>query len=228
MRRCLLLLLTTLLVTVAATAQTVQQWRDSLSVLSRQISARPQSTDLRLRKAAVNIELGQWDYAIDEYGRVLEIDDKNLSALYFRAYAYNHLRRYDMARADYERFLNIMPRHFEARLGLAMTKRNQGKQMEALDELNRLVEMYPDSALSYAVRAGFEMEREQYELALYDWDEAISRDATNLEYKVSKYSALWALKRYDEARRLGDALVKQGVEQSVLEPLQTPRRKRRR
>lgn len=228
MRRCLLLLLTTLLVTVAATAQTVQQWRDSLSVLSRQISARPQSTDLRLRKAAVNIELGQWDYAIDEYGRVLEIDDKNLSALYFRAYAYNHLRRYDMARADYERFLNIMPRHFEARLGLAMTKRNQGKQMEALDELNRLVEMYPDSSLSYAVRAGFEMEREQYELALYDWDEAISRDATNLEYKVSMYSALWALKRYDEARRLGDDLVKQGVEQSVLEPLQTPRRKRRR
>lgn len=227
MRRVLLLLIVSL-GTLAATAQTAQQWRDSLSVLNRQIAIHPESTDLRLRKAAVNIELEQWEYAIEEYGRVLEIDGKNVSALYFRAYAYNHLRRFDMARADYERFLGLMPRHFEARLGLAMTKRNMGKTGEAQDELNLLVEMYPDSALAYAARAGFEQELEQYELSLYDWDEAISRDAANVEYRVSKYGVLWAMKRYDEARRLGEELVRQGVGQSALERLQTPRRRQRR
>ena len=44
-------------------AQTAQQWRDSLAVLGRQIEASPHSVELRLRKAAVNLELGQWDYA---------------------------------------------------------------------------------------------------------------------------------------------------------------------
>lgn len=227
MRRPFLLFVATLL-SVASFSQTMQEWRDSLAVLNRQISLNPSSTDLRLRKAAVNIELSQWEYAIEEYGRVLELDARNLSALYFRAYAYNQLRQYDMARADYEHFLSIMPRHFDAQLGLAMTKRNLGRKMETHDDLNRLVEMFPDSALAYAARAGFEQEQEQYDAALFDWDEAIRLQPHRLEFQVSKYSVLWALRRYDEARRLADTLVKQGVPLSALERLQPPARKRRR
>ena len=151
----------------SALAQSSSAWRDSLAVLNKAITANPQSTDLRLRKAAVNIELEQWDYAIEEYGRVLGIDANNLPALYYRAFAHNHLRHYDMARADYERFLQLLPRHFEARLGLAMTMRRQGKTRDVTDELNRLVQMFPDSAVAYAVRADFEQEQAQYDLALY-------------------------------------------------------------
>lgn len=225
MRNALPFILFLLLSTGSAVAQ---NWRDSLTVLNRQIESHPTSTDLRLKKAAVNIELEQWEYAVEEYGRVLQLDERNLSALYFRAYAYNHLRRYDMARADYEHFLSLMPRHFDAQLGLAMTKRNLGRTLETQDDLNRLVEMFPDSALAFAARAGFEMEQDQYDLALYDWEEAIRLAPGKVDYLVSKYSVLWELKRYDEARRLGDELVMQGVPLSALERLQTPRRKRRR
>ena len=209
-------------------AQTPQQWRDSLAVLNKQISASPQSTDLRLRKAAVNIELQQWEYAVEEYGRVLEIDDKNLAALYFRAYAYNHLRRYDMARADYERFLSIMPRNFDARLGLAMTRRNMGNAHETQEELNRLVAMYPDSAVAYAARADFEQEQEQYDLALYDWDEALRLRPDRQDFLLSKFSVLWAMRRYDEARRLHDELIKAGVPRNVLDRLQGQQQKQKR
>ena len=227
MRRLSFLFVAALL-SVASPAQTLQQWRDSLTVLNRLISNAPASTDLRLRKAAVNIELSQWEYAVEEYGRVLELDAKNLSALYFRAYSYNQLRQYDMARADYEHFLSIMPRHFDAQLGLAMTKRNLGRKTETSDDLNRLVEMFPDSALAYAARASFEQEQEQYDAALYDWEEAIRLQPQRLEFQVSRYSVLWALKRYDEARRLADTLVKQGVPLYALERLKPPARKRRR
>ncbi len=197
-------------------AQTPQQWRDSLAVLNKQITAQPASTDLRLRKAAVNIELNQWEYAIEEYGRVLDIDKNSLSALYFRAYAYNHLRHYDLACADYEHFLSILPRNFEARLGLAMTKRNMGRKLETGDELNRLVEMYPDSAVAYAARAAFEQEEKQYDLSLYDWDKALLLSRNNTEYLLAKYHVLWAMKRYDEARRLQRELLKAGVSQALL------------
>ena len=87
----------------------MEQWRDSLTVLSRAITQNPQSVDLRLRKAAVNLELSQWDYAVDEYGRVLELDAKNLTALFFRAYAHNQLRHYDQAVADYDKLLSLVP-----------------------------------------------------------------------------------------------------------------------
>ena len=169
--------------------------RDSLAALNALIAQNPQSTDLRLRKAAVNIELQQWDYAIEEYGRVLQIDNNNLSALYFRAYAHNHLRRYDLARADYERFLSLLPRHFDARFGLAMTKRAMGRRVEAMDELNRLVELFPDSALAYAVRADYELELEQYDAALYDWNEALRLEPDNEEFRAARLRVIESMGR---------------------------------
>ena len=211
----------------SALAQSSSAWRDSLAVLNKAITANPQSTDLRLRKAAVNIELEQWDYAIEEYGRVLGIDANNLPALYYRAFAHNHLRHYDMARADYERFLQLLPRHFEARLGLAMTLRRQGKTRDVTDELNRLVQMFPDSAVAYAVRADFEQEQAQYDLALYDWDEALRLANGRQEYQLGKYGVLWAMRRYDEARRLGEQLLEAGVPNATLKQLQVDGRKKK-
>jgi tetratricopeptide (TPR) repeat protein len=196
-------------------------------VLNKAITANPQSTDLRLRKAAVNIELQQWDYAIEEYGRVLSIDANSLPALYYRAFAHNHQRHYDMARADYERFLQLLPRHFEARLGLAMTLRRQGKTRDVADELNRLVQMFPDSAVAYAVRADFEQEQAQYDLALYDWDEALRLANGRQEYQLGKYGVLWAMRRYEEARRLGEQLLEAGVPNATLKQLQVDGRKKK-
>ena len=65
---------------MAMTPVQAQEWRDSLATLNRLIDNNPRSTDLRLKKAAVNIELGQWEYAVEEYGRVLQLDKKNLAA----------------------------------------------------------------------------------------------------------------------------------------------------
>ena len=164
---------------------TTNRLRDSLTTLNTLIAANPHSADLRLRKAALNIELNQWEYAIEEYGRVLQQDPTNLTARFFRAYAHNHLRHFDAARDDYEHFLSIVPRHFEARLGLAMVKRNQGRTIEAADEFNRLVEQYPDSALAYAVRADFEDEQGQLDLARYDYQQALRLHPANAEYRVA-------------------------------------------
>lgn len=156
----LFLLAIALSATLATSAQNAQEWRDSLAALNKAIALQPRSTDLRLRKAAVNIELNQWDYAIDEYGRVLQLDADNLAARYFRAYAHNHQRHYDLALRDYEAFLAQVPSHFEARMGLAMVKRKLGRQVDTVDELNRLVQQHPDSAVAYAVRADYERELE--------------------------------------------------------------------
>ena len=215
MRKLLLCAMLALL-SLSASAQTRQEWRDSLTRLNDSIRLKPYDTDLRLRKAAVNIELEQWDYAAEEYGRVLRIDPKNLAALYYRAYVNTTLRRYDLAKSDYETFLTILPKHFEAQLGLAMIKRKLEHSADALDELNRLVQAFPDSALSYAARAGYEAELKQYDLALYDWDEALKRAPRNKEYQVSKVDVLIAMKRYDEAWRQLEQLMRQGVPKAAL------------
>lgn len=199
-----------------AIAQTHSDWLDSLSVLNKQIDRAPHSVELRLRKAAVNIELGQWEYAIDEYGRVLSLDEDNLTALYFRAYANTHIKRYDLAVNDYRSILSRVPRHFEAQLGLAMVLQQMERTSEAVDVLNQLIQMFPDSATAYVARASLEMNQKQYELSLYDWDEAMKINPDNIDYLVSKVEVLLMMKQKKQARRLLQQAISQGASQAAL------------
>ena len=204
-------LIFTLLLTVSVLrAQTPQQWRDSLAVLNSLINQQPRSTDLRLKKAAVNIELNQWEYAIEEYGKVLQLQPRNLAALFYRAYALTTLRRYGEARADYETFLQIAPINLEARLGLANVLENLGRTTDALDELNRAVQQFPNAATAYAARALLETKLRQVEPALYDWTEAIRLEPSNTGYVVSKVDLLLQQNRPREARRELDAAISRG------------------
>ena len=203
-------------VALGAAAQTPRQWRDSVSVLIEKINLYPNNLDLRLKKAEANINLQQYDYARDEYTAVLKKDERNLAALYFRAFCHTQLRQYSFARADYEAFLAIQPEHLEARLGLAHVLQLLGRRTDAADELNRAVQMFPDSADAYAARAVFETQLEQYDAALYDWDEALRLAPKNAELTASKVDVLLRLGRKKEAREALDQSVKQGTPRAAL------------
>ena len=75
-----------------------------------------------------------------------QVDPHHLAAFFYRAYAQKNLRRYDLARQDYEEVLKRVPGHYEARLCLAQICQLTGKMTEAVDHLNRLVELAPDVA----------------------------------------------------------------------------------
>ena len=190
---------------VCAEAQTPQQWRDSVTTLMEQIRLNPKNVMLRLRKAEANINLQQWDYAIAEYGDILRLDERNLAALYFRAYCYNQQKHYDLAKT-----------HIEAHLGLAHTLQKMGRRADTVDQLTRTIQLFPDSASAYAASAAYETEQELYDVALYDWDEAIRRDPKNVDYAVSKIDVLLRMKRILDARIALDALVRQGVSRAAL------------
>lgn len=199
---------------VAMTSQhtvQAQNWRDSLNVLNKQIATLPWSTDLHLRKAAVNLELQQWQYAVDEYGLVLQREPENPAALFYRAYANTHLRRLDLARRDYEDLLGFVPRHMQARLSLAYVLQQMGRTTDALDQLNQTVEQFPDSAVVYASRAALERELGQTEAALYDWEQASRLDVKNVDYVVSQADMLISLGRKKQARRVLDLAVDRGI-----------------
>lgn len=205
---------------VGACAQlTNEQWRDSLSVLNKQIMTSPYNTDLYLRKAAVNLELEQWDYAIETYSDVLLKDPKNPAALFYRAFANSKMRRYDLARIDYEDFLEEIPESVEGRLGLAYILGKMDRKKEAMDTYNQLVEGHPDEPLVYAARAGYEAEEKYYDLAIYDWDKAIELAPDNYNFLVSKADVLITMYELDEAKQCLDLAVKKGAPRGELRGL---------
>lgn len=200
----------------SSSAQTRQEWRDSLETLSANLKQDPTNIDLRLRKAEADIQLEQWDYALAESGRILRADERNLAALFFRAYVHEKQKHYDLAKVDYDAFLAIEPVHLEARLGLAHVLQKMGRKQDTIDELNRIVQMFPDSADAYAARAAYETELQQYEVAVYDWGEAARLNPDNVDYTISKVDVLLRLGRQKEAREALDSLVARGTPRGLL------------
>lgn len=209
-------LLSCFLIPSFSQSPTRQQWRDSLEVLNGAIRKDPNNLHLHLLKAEANINLDQWDYALAEYGKILHVDENNLAALYFRAYVHTQQHHYDLAKVDYEAFLRINPGHLDAHIGLAHVLHKMGRKTETMDEFNRIVQLFPDSADAYATRAAYETEQKLYEIALYDWDEAYKRNAKKVEYGVSKADLLIRLGRWKEAKATLDAIVAKGTPRAAL------------
>ena len=200
-------------------AQTAQQWRDSMEVLNRQIKLEPKyNVDTHLHKAAVNLQLQQFDYAIEEYTTILTYSAHNPAALFYRAYAHENLRHYVLACNDYKELLKWVPLHFEARLGLSYVYQQMNDKQGAYDELNALVEQHPDSATADVARASFEQNvLKQPSVALYDWQQASKLNPANREYQISQVKLLIDMKRREEARDLMDKMVHAGVPRGSLQ-----------
>lgn len=211
-----MLLFAAVFAVTAARAQTQQQWRDSLRVVNGLIELHPDSVGLQLDKAAVCLQLHEWEDAITACGKVLGRDGGNLSALFYRAYANNNLRRHELAKNDYERFVSMSPRNMEARLGLAYTYTKLDRNIDALNETSTLIELYPDSSIVYEARAEIEKNMKAYDAALYDLDEAIKRDPKNSDLFVSKVEILILLNRKKDAKNALDEAVRNGVPRGTL------------
>ena len=196
---------------------TQKEWRDSLSVLNRQIMSSEYSSDLYLRKAAVNLELQQWDYAIETYNDILKRDPSNPAALFYRGYANGKMRRYELAANDYRSFLKVAPENIDGMLALAFICIKQGKNNEAMDNYNRIIEIFPDHSVAYASRALLESEDGFLDAALMDWDKAIEYDSKNIDYLVSKADLLIRMNRKADARRTLDEAVKKGASRGQLQ-----------
>jgi len=194
--------------------------RDSLAEASRQLDYHPDSTDLRLKKAAWNVQLEEWETALDEYSQVLRQEASrggtSLAALFYRAYVNERLGRYNFARLDYNNFLKVVPGNFEAQLGLALLNEKDKHYTEAMDGINRLVNQYPDSAVAYAARAGMEKERGMTELAIYDFTEAIKRDGSNVDYLLNRVDLYIRQGELGKARADLDRCVALGVSRARL------------
>lgn len=204
------------LLPVSGLAQQREALRDSLKKATEALAYHPDSVDLRLKKAAWNLQLEQWQYAKDEYDRVLSKDQRNIAALYYRAFANQKLGRYNFARLDYENLLQRVPGHFSALLGLALLNQKDNHHTEALNQINQLVSQHADSAVAYAARAGIEVEQGMLELGEYDYSEAIKRDRKNTDYLLNRAELRIRLGKTEKARDDLDRLVSLGVPRPAL------------
>lgn len=197
-------------------AQGNAHYLDSLDAASEKLRKFPDNIDLRLKKASWNMMLQQWEYAQKEYDAILKRDSNNVAALYYRAYTYEKLHRYKYARRDYETMLKIVPGNFNGMLGLALLCQKDMHYTEAMNLINQLIQLHPDSAVAYAARGGMELERNMLELAEYDYGEAMKRAPEDTDFILNRANVRLKLGRRREAKEDLDLAVKKGVPRPAL------------
>src|SRR6185295_6290721 len=90
----------------------------------------PQDADYRNNRGAVKIQKGDWQGAIADCSRAIEMNPRQRDAYSNRAFAYSSTGQYDGAIADSRRALELSPDHPQSFIqygtigyGLAQTRR---------------------------------------------------------------------------------------------------------
>ncbi len=91
--------------------------------------------------------------------------------------------------------LELNSLHEDARLGLAILNSKDGRPREALEQLEALVQFYPNHAKHYLARASLYVERKEYEKAKKDIAVAFELEPENPECYLSRASLYIAMKK---------------------------------
>jgi Tfp pilus assembly protein PilF len=89
--------------------------------------------------------------------------------------------QYEEAVKEFSEALGKNPEHAMARLGLALTYMQMGRESEAIQEFNLAIELNPELAAAYADRGILYDQMGEHEKALADYRKAIELDEEILE-----------------------------------------------
>lgn len=164
------------------------------------LNTAPHNVTLRMARGGLYLLMGNLNKALVDYSDVLDWNEDQKDALFMRAYIYKEKHLYKEARADYETLLELDPANEEARIGLVIVNENDNRPREAMEQINAMIIQTPDHAVLFAIRAGMEQARKQYEAAEDDFTTAIELDPGNVDYFINRASLYIETKREKEAR----------------------------
>ncbi len=126
------------------------------------------------RRGIVNLVLKDYDKALRCFATYLDLKPADTQVMFYRGYAYQQQGKRNEALAEYQKVLATDPNHESANTAVAVIKAGQGHHSEAIDIMDRLIARNPKAASLYEMRGTFEMESSKNQMALYDFNKAIS------------------------------------------------------
>jgi serine/threonine protein kinase/tetratricopeptide (TPR) repeat protein len=149
-------------------------------------------------------QLKQWDKAVAEYSKVIELRPDHPAAFAGRAIAYDALKQRDKAIADYTQAIELDPKNVGAWTNRAFAYSQLKQYDKALADYSKAIELEPKLVWGWTNRAWAYRALGQLDKALADLTKAIELDPKNslaLRGRALTYSNL---NQYDKA--IGDLI----------------------
>jgi tetratricopeptide (TPR) repeat protein len=179
----------------------------------------PKRGSLYLQRGLSNLELDNYQTALDDLDRAYELDHSNkLAILVCRARALEGLGKYDLSLADLDKAIQEDPKFILAYISRADTYLSRGDDGKALADLEEALRLDPRQPRAYFLRARYYKRQNKNDLALKDFSTAVFLDASFLDRDYSRSGADRDLRdHFNKALKLGrsketsPALVERGI-----------------
>ena len=128
------------------------------------------------RRGATYAQMGQYDKALADFDRAIDLDPQYAGAIALRGETYRLMGEYDKALADFDRAIELEPSLNWAIALRGETYRQMGEHARALAEFDRAIELDPQDAWAIASRGQTYGQMGEHAKALADFDRAIELD----------------------------------------------------
>ena len=148
------------------------------------------------RGSAYN-ELHQYDKAVTDFSKVIELDPKHVRAWTNRGVAYNELHQYEKAIADLTKATELDPKNGTVwrNRGYAYSELHQYDK--AVTDFSKVIELDPNSAPAWNDRGVAYLRLRQYDKALADFKKTLELAPTD---PVGQNNLAWLLAACPEAK----------------------------
>jgi len=157
-----------------------------------------------LRLGIYELDLKNYDKALDYFEKALERDSNNLVAWFGRGCCYVMIKENEKALMCYDRVLEIDPNNASAWNGKGFALNDLGRYEEAIKCFDMALEMDSKVAVAWAGKGFAFVYLRRYKEAIRYFDRAIEIDPKDARVWRNKGSALVLLERYEEAIRCFD------------------------
>ncbi|MEJ5311057.1 MAG: tetratricopeptide repeat protein [Anaerolineae bacterium] len=150
-------------------------------------------------RATIYLNMGEYDKAILEYNKALELDPAYVPAYYDRGLAFAQRQQYAQAIADFSQVLALNPQHADAYYNRGLVYARQNAFAEALADYDQALALHPEDPLIYNSRGNVYYKTKDYTRAMADYDQAIQLDATYADAYLNRGLTHAALEEYQRA-----------------------------
>lgn len=159
----------------------------------------PQTFQEHLRQGDAFYTSRQFDKALEEYHRAVQLKPDSPAALMNSGNALERLNRNDEAITYFNRSLEFRPNYPSALTGRAMATESLKRFDEALADYRRSLELRPDDPITLNNRGNTLQGLQRYEEALADYDRALQLQPAYAEIPYNRASTLSLMSRLTEA-----------------------------
>lgn len=161
-----------------------------------------------VERGDAKLKAGDWDAALAEFDRALELRPEHAFALRCRGVTRFNLRRYEAAIADLDRALALDPSDSAALIGRGRCAYTLGRLDAARADFERALELGPDSAVALAGLGGVHLQGRRHAQAAEAATRAMELDPLNPFAARTAGQARFQLGRYAAALEAFEALLR--------------------